>query len=51
MLTNDYHKIRLSDTGMEGVIDIPRAYLVITEDFIKSQDDFYTWILSSIVDN
>ena len=51
MLTNDYHKIRLSDTGMEGVIDIPRAYLVITEDFIKSQDDFSTWILSSIVDN
>lgn len=51
MLTNDYHKIRLSDTGLEGVIDVPRAYLVITEEFVKSQDDFSSWILSSIADN
>ena len=29
MLTNDFHKIRLSDTGLEGVIDVPRAYIVI----------------------
>ena len=51
MLTNDFHKIRLSDTGLEGVIDVPRAYIVISEEFVKSQDDFSTWILSSIADN
>ena len=51
MLTNDFHKIRLSDTGLEGVIDVPRAYIVISEEFVKSQDDFSSWILSSIADN
>ena len=51
MLTNDYHKIRLSDDGMENVIDIPRAYIVITEDFVRSQDDFSSWVLTAITDN
>jgi len=50
MLTNDYHKIRLTDT-VNSVIDIPRAYLVISEEFVQSQDDFSSWILSSIADN
>ena len=50
MLTNDNHKIRLSDDGL-NVIDIPRAYIVITEEFVNSQDDFSSWLLSSIADN
>ena len=51
MLTNDAHKIRLSDTGLEGVIDVPRAYIIISKEFVESQDDFSSWILSSIADN
>ncbi len=51
MLTNDAHKIRLSDTGLEGVIDVPRAYIVISKEFVESQDDFSSWILSAIADN
>lgn len=51
MLTNDAHKIRLSDDGLEGVIDIPRAYIVISKEFVESQDDFSSWMLSSIADN
>lgn len=51
MLTNDAHKIRLSDDGLEGVIDIPRAYIVISKEFVESQDDFSSWMLSCIADN
>lgn len=51
MLTNEGHKIRISNNGMDGVIDVPRAYIVITKEFVESQDDFSSWILSSIADN
>lgn len=51
MLTNDYHKIRLSESGLEGVIDVPRAYIVLTKEFVESQEDFSSWILTAIADN
>lgn len=51
MLTDDNHKIRISDNGWGDVIDIPRAYLVLTDDFVKSQEKFSSWMLSAIADN
>lgn len=52
MLTNDAHKIRLSEVQeTEGIIDIPRAYIVLSKEFVESQEDFSTWILSAIADN
>ncbi len=51
MLTNDGDRIKLTDKDIESVIDIPRAYIVITEDFVKSQEAFSEWVLAAIADN
>lgn len=51
MLTDDLHKIPLTENKLDKVIDIPRAYIVLTEEFVESQEAFTSWMLSSIADN
>ena len=51
LLTDEFHKIRLNEGIPENAIDIPRAYIVLTEEFVQSQADFSSWVLTVISDN
>lgn len=50
MITNDNEKIRLFETEYSDVLDIPRAYIVLTDEFITNQTNFRDWILASFAD-
>lgn len=51
MLTSEMQPIALDILSTNGKLDIPRAYIVLTEDFVKSQDAFRDWALKAISDN
>lgn len=50
MLTHDGEKIRLVESEDSDVLDIPRIYIVITDEFIKNQSNFRDWIITSFAD-
>lgn len=50
MITNDGEKIQLAEKDEYDVLDIPRAYIVLTDEFVKNQTNFRDWIISSFAD-
>lgn len=50
MLTHDGEKIRLNETEESDVLDIPRAFIVLTDEFITNQNNFRDWIIASFAD-
>ena len=50
MLTHDGEKLELDEKDESDVLDIPRAYIVLTDDFIINQTNFRDWIISSFAD-
>ena len=49
MMTNEGEKIRLNvDDGENDVLDIPRAFIVLTDDFIVNQNNFRDWIIECL---
>ena len=40
MITHDGEKLRLAEKEDSDVLDIPRAYIVLTDDFITNQTNF-----------
>lgn len=50
MITHDGEKLELDEKDESDVLDIPRAYIVLTDDFITNQTNFRDWIISSFAD-
>ena len=50
MITHDGEKLRLVEKEDSDVLDIPRAYIVLTDDFITNQTNFRDWIIASFAD-
>lgn len=50
MLTHDGEKLELDEKDESDILDIPRAYIVLTDDFITNQTNFRDWIISSFAD-
>lgn len=50
MITHDNEKLCLAKKEDSDVLDIPRAYIVLTDEFITDQTNFRDWILSSLAD-
>lgn len=50
MITNDEEKIKLVETEDSDVLDIPRAYIVLTDEFITNQINFRDWIIACFAD-
>ena len=50
MLTNEAEKIRLANIDESDVLDIPRAYIVLTPELLADQTTFRDWLLSVIAD-
>ena len=50
MITHDGEKLKLDEKHDYDVLDIPRAYIVLTDDFITNQTNFRDWIISSFAD-
>ena len=49
MITHDGEKLRLAEKDSD-VLDIPRAYIVLTDEFITNQTNFRDWIIASFAD-
>lgn len=47
MITQDGEKLKLDEKNEYDALDIPRAYIVLTDDFITDQTNFRDWIISS----
>ena len=50
MITHDGEKLELDEKDESDILDIPRAYIVLTDDFITNQTNFRDWIISSFAD-
>lgn len=50
MLTDDGEKLKLAETEDSDVLDIPRAYIVLTDEFISDQTNFRDWIIACFAD-
>lgn len=50
MITHDGEKLRLAEKEDSDVLDIPRAYIVLTDEFITNQTNFRDWIIASFAD-
>lgn len=50
MLTHDKEKIALDELSAEGTLDVPRAYILLTEQFMESQDAFRDWLTHAIAE-
>lgn len=51
MITDDGEKLRLGEKEDDSrVLDIPRAYIVLTDEFITNQTNFRDWIIASFAD-
>ena len=49
MITHDGEKLRLAEKDSD-VLDIPRVYIVLTDEFIINQTNFRDWIIASFAD-
>lgn len=50
MITGSDENYSLPDVNESNVLDIPRAYIVLSDDFITNQVNFRDWIISSFAD-
>ena len=51
MITDEGEKLRLNEKEEDSrVLDIPRAYIVLTDEFITNQTNFRDWIIASFAD-
>lgn len=50
MFTHDGEKLKLDEKDEYDALDIPRAYIVLTDDFITDQTNFRDWIISSFAE-